>query len=32
MVEQLGNGNLLQINGLGAAEDAPYVQSLTLNG
>ncbi len=28
----LGNGNLLQITGLGAAEDAPYVQSLALNG
>lgn len=28
----LGNGNLLQIAGQGAAEDAPYVQSLALNG
>ena len=28
----LGNGNLLQITGLAAAEDAPYVQSLALNG
>jgi predicted alpha-1,2-mannosidase len=29
---QLANSQLLQINGTGAADNAPYVQSLTVNG
>jgi len=28
----LGNGKLLQISASGAADNAPYVQSLTVNG
>lgn len=29
---QLANSNILQINGTGAADGSPYVQSLTVNG
>jgi predicted alpha-1,2-mannosidase len=29
---RLANGNILQINGSGAADNAPYVQGLTVNG